>query len=290
VFAEWQLSRAASITTFAPHEDTELVAQAAQTLLPFAGDFCGGVLALDLRGGDVERAPVVSFDSEGGITVLGESFDDFLALIASDVPDEVEDSWTVSPALRAWIRASGVAPHASVADRLLELEEPTRRFWLDWTSALRSASARQRPQEVCDHVLILGERIGEVVLGMNRTALDAAWGTPNLPSWGQSTDGALAMYAGLPFTIQLDLHQQQVTGVTLYGGRHRATTPDGVHPMFMRAEDAMSWLSSLGVAPRRSPTAIFVPELGARFKLDAPTGARARQPWVVSIELTKPTA
>jgi hypothetical protein len=40
---------------------------------------------VDTADDDIEHAAVVDFDSEGGITVLGESFDDFLALLASEV-------------------------------------------------------------------------------------------------------------------------------------------------------------------------------------------------------------
>jgi hypothetical protein len=287
LFADWQLARRAPITQVYPDDEADIVTAAGQAVVPFAGDFSGGILALVLSGGEVEQAPVVSFDSEGGITVLGESFDDFLGLLASEEPDAVEDCWIASPQLQAWIREAGVEPHPSVTSRLNELGEFTRRFWVEWTASLRAATTRLRPHEVLDHALVLGERIGDVVLGMSRDALDERWGTPEIPSWAQSEDGVNAFYPRLPLAVRLDRSQRRVTGVTLYKGRHRALTRDGTDPMFMRATDAMTWLASLGLDASRSRSAIMVAALGLRFSLCRARGARAGEPWVESIELSQ---
>jgi hypothetical protein len=288
VFGDWQLERRGPLRKLHPDDEADLVNAAAENLVPFAGDFAGGLLVLDVSSGDVERAPVVSFDSEGGITVLGESFDDFLALLASDKPDAMEDSWTASPPLLGWIREQGVMPHASATNRLLELGEVTRRFWIAWTAELRAASVRLRPEEAVEHVLVLGERIGDVFLGMNRDVLDAKWGTPEIPAWGGSELGAIALYPQCPVVVALA--QERVSRVTLYQGRHRAQTADGADPMFMRATDAMAWLESLGLAATRERAAIMVPSLGVRLSLCNPAGAGTGEAWVEAIEMARPPA
>ncbi len=219
-FGDWQLARRDPLTKLYPAEDTEIVAEAARIFAPFAGSSSGGVLALDLGAEDVERAAVVEFDSEGGITVLGESFDDFLALLASDEPDAVEDAWVADDELRAWIVSAEVRPHRSTHTRLTELAARTHATWLRWTAALRDASRRVRPSEVVEHRLVLGERLGEVTLGMPRELLDARWGKPNIPGWARRAEGVTARYPLAPFTIDLDRHERRVTGVTLHAGRY----------------------------------------------------------------------
>jgi hypothetical protein len=99
-FGDWRLSRRAPLTILHPADEAAIVEEAGARFLPFAGSFSGGVLCLDVEGPDIERVPVVEFDSEGGITVLGESCDDFLALLASAEPDDKEDAWTASASLR----------------------------------------------------------------------------------------------------------------------------------------------------------------------------------------------
>ena len=289
VFADWQLGRRASVTKVHPEGEAELVERAGRALLPFAGDFSGGVLVLDVSRGDVESAPVVAFDSEGGIAVLGESFDDFLALLASDEPDSMQDSWAAGPELAAWIHASGVAGHHSATARLVELGEMTRRFWIGWTDALRAASATLRPAAVVEHALVLGERLGEVVLGSRRDVLDAKWGAPEIPSWGVSGDHVIASYPGRPLVVELDPARERVRGVTLYKGLHRARTADGVSPLFMPASAVMEWLASLALSAVRERSAIRVPSLGVTFSLSSRLGAEAGEPWVEAIAMRELT-
>ena len=287
LFADWQLERKGPSTPLFPNEDADLVRMAGRTLVPIAGDGSGGVLVLDMSGGDAETAPVVSFDSEGGIVVLGRSFDDFLALLASDDPAVRDAQWQAEPPLKAWIRETGTVLHSSLTSHLATLDELTRRFWIHWTESLRFACAHLRPREVVEHTLVLGERMGEVVLGMSVDALSEKWGKPNIPSWAISDRGVHAFYAGAPFVVRLDQAQQCVTGVTLYKGRHRVTTPEGTAPMFMRASDAMKWLSSLGLSASCTRSEIAVPAVGLRLTLTSPVYRGGVEPWVEAVEMVE---
>jgi hypothetical protein len=286
-FGDWQLARRDPLTKFYPAEETEIVAEAAERFAPFAGSFSGGVLALDLGAEDIEHAAVVDFDSEGGITVLGESFDDFLALLASEEPDAVEDSWFAEDELRAWIVDTGVRPHRSAHARLTELAEKTHATWLQWTAALRDASQRVRPSEVVEHRLVLGKSLGDVALGMPREALDARWGTPNIPGWARRAEGVTALYPLAPFTVDLDRDERRVTGVTLHAGRHRAVTDDGLDPMLLRATGAEQWLTERGFASTRVSSEIRATTAKLRLRLGTCRGGHDAEPWVQSISLSE---
>jgi hypothetical protein len=285
-FGDWQFARKYPLTRFYPAEDTDIVAEAAKRFAPFAGSFSGGVLALDLGGEDIEHAAIVEFDSEGGITVLGESFDDFLALLASDEPDAVEDAWVADDALRTWIVDEGIRPHASARARLTELAQKTHATWLQWTAALRDASRRLRPGEVVDHQLVLGESLGGVTLGMPRELLDARWGQPNIPAWARREDRVTALYPRAPFAIDLDRDARRVTGITLFSGRHRAIASDGVDAMFLRATDAARWLTDRGFPSTQTASEIRSTPAKLRLGLGTCRGGRDAQPWVVSISLS----
>ena len=286
-FGDWQLARRDPLTRFYPEEEAEIVAEAAQRFAPFAGSFAGGVLALDLGAEDIEQAPVVDFDSEGGLTVLGESFDDFLALLASDEPDAVEDGWVADDELRAWIVDGGIRPHRSAHERLTKLAEKTLAAWVQWTAALRDASRRVRPSEAVEHLLVLGERFGDVALGMPRDSLDARWGKPKIPAWARRADRVTAIYPRAPFTVDLDHDERRVTGVTLYAGRHRAVTSEGKDPVLMRATAAMEWLTACGAAPVRTPSEIRATAAKLRLRLGTCRGGLDAEPWVQSISLSE---
>jgi hypothetical protein len=286
-FGDWQLARRDPLTKFYPAEEIAIVAEAAQRFAPFAGSFAGGVLALDLCAADIEHAPVVDFDSEGGITVLGDSFDDFLALLTSDEPDDREDAWIADNELRTWTVDSGIRPYRSAHARLTELAERTRVAWVQWTASLREASRRVRPAEVVEHLLVPGERLGDVALGMPREALDARWGKAEIPTWARRDNGVTAFYPGAPFSVDLDCGEERVTGVTLHAGRHHAVTSEGVVPMLMLAVDAMEWLAASGLGPVRGAADIH--SAGAKLRLGIGTcrGGRDAEPWVQSITLSE---
>jgi hypothetical protein len=266
------------------------VIAASASLVPFAGDFSGGVLVLDLANGEPERAPVVQFGSEGDITVLGESFDDFLALLVAEEPDPMEDCWAAAGDVRAWILGSGVAPYPDAHARLVTLAEHTRQFWIAWTEALHVASRRLRPAEAVEHRLVLGERIGDVAIGMPRATLDERWGPPEMPEWARTSTEVGAFYARAPVSVRLDRAAQRVIAVTLHAGRHRAVTDDGVAPLLMRAADASTWLASLGLAGETSRLAIQAPTQKTSLLLDGARGATDELRWVSGIEIFDPGA
>jgi hypothetical protein len=286
-FGDWQLARKDPLTKFYPAEEIPIVAETAQRFAPFAGSYAGGVLALDLGMADIEHAPVVDFDSEGGITVLGDSFDDFLALLASDEPDARENAWVADDELRAWIVDGGIRPYRSAHARLTELAEKTRAVWVQWTASLREASRRLRPAEAVEHLLVPGERIGEVALGMSREALDARWGKADIPAWARRENGVTAFYRGAPFSVDLDRDEERVTGVTLYAGRHHAVTREGVAPMLMLATGAMEWLTASGLGPVRSAADIRSASAKLRLRIGTCRGGRDADPWVQSIKLSE---
>jgi hypothetical protein len=128
-FGDWQLARKRPLSDFYPPEEAEIVAEAAKRFAPIAGDWGGGVLALDLGAEDIERAAVVAFDSEGGITVLGNSFDDFLALLVSDEPVTVDNCWEAEGEVRTWILDSGIRSLPSAEAHLTELAAMTHTTW-----------------------------------------------------------------------------------------------------------------------------------------------------------------
>jgi hypothetical protein len=284
-FGDWQLSPRNTLTNLVPEGEAGIVGAASSRFVRVAGSFSGGVLVVDVAGGDPERAPVVEFGSEGEITVLGASFDDFLALLAAEEPEPLEDGWVADDALRAWIVAQGIAPHPEASARLALLAEATRQLSIEWTAALREASRRLRPDEVVEHRLVLGERIGDVSLGMARDALDARWGKPETPEWARTSKEVGAFYKGAPFGVTLDRSARRVIGVSLRAGRHRAVTVDGVDPMFMRDGEATAWLASSGVASEAHRGAIEAPLAKTRLGLDGARGARDALRWVNTIEL-----
>ncbi len=286
-FGDWELARRGPLTKFYPAEETEIVAEAALRFAPFAGSCSGGVLTLDLDAEDIEQAAVVDFDSEGGIIVLGESFDDFLALLASDEPDALESPWFADDELRGWIVDTGIRPHRSGPARLTELAEKTHAVWLQWTAALHHASRRLRPSEAVEHRLVLGESLGEVALGMSREVLDARWGKPDVLEWSRREEGVTALYPPAPFIVEFDRDERRVTGVTLYPGRHRAVTDDGLDPMLLRATRAEQWLTGCGFASTRTSTEIRATTAKLRLQLDTCRGTYDAEPWVQAITLSE---
>ncbi len=155
-FGDWQLARREPLTKLYP-DDVDIVSAAAVGFASFAGSFGGGVLAFDMAAENADDAAVIEFDSEGGITVLRESFDDFLPLLASDVPDTQADSWVAGDELCAWIVASDVRPHPSASARLTSLAARTHATWSRLTRSLREPSGRLRPREPADHRLAFGQ-------------------------------------------------------------------------------------------------------------------------------------
>jgi hypothetical protein len=170
---------------------------------------------------------------------------------------------------------------------LTGLAEKTLAAWVQWTAALRDASRRVRPAEAVEHLLVLGDRLGDVALGMPREALDARWGEPKIPAWARGADRVTAIYARAPFTVDLDRDERRVTGVTLYVGRHHAVTSHGKHPMLMRAPAAMEWLTSCGAAPVRTTTEICATAAKLRLRLGTCRGGRDAERWVQSISLSE---
>ncbi len=285
-FADWEFERVKPLAMLFPAGEADIIEAVRHRFMIFAGDFAGGLLALELgRTDDVERAPVVAFDSEGGVHVLGTTFDDFLALIAADQPDAYEDSWAAGEELRRWILDAGVALHSSAGARLGELGPVTREFRSRFSTALREASRRVRPDEPVDHVLIFGERIGEISLGQARAEVDGRWGTPDVPEWGRRDDRVLALYPDQPFAIEFDALRQCVTSVTLYAGRHRAITRDGTDPMFMTTAEAAAWLEAGGFSVEQGARELRAPEANLRLTMAVSRGGRDVQPWVEAIAL-----
>lgn len=288
-FGDWQLARAGSITVFYPDDEKEIVAAVEPEFHVFAGSFSGGRLALHLEGNDVERAPVVDFDSEGGIHVLAESFDDFLALIASDDPQVEDNGWRVEPDLAEWIASSGVQPHASVEERFAVYAEKTRRFWMRWTRSLGEASRRLRPSETVEHRLVLGESIAGARLGMPRLELDAVWGAPEIPAWGRDDEQVIAIHARAPFSLTLDPSGSIVRAVRFHKGRHRLVSEDGVEPMFMRSDDVIRWLMSRGFDAVRRGRDIVSPAAKLRLSVAWAYGGPPLEGGVEAVELFDPT-
>jgi hypothetical protein len=290
MFGDWEFGRAGSLTVLYPDNEKEIVAALEGGLLVFAGDGAGGLLALDLEGSDVERAPVVHFTSEGEIYLLGESFDDFMALIASNDPVVEYNGWCVEPDVSEWIQSHGIVPHESVVEPLTVLAEKTRRFCIRWTGLMRDASRRLRPSEAIEHRLVPGESIAGARLGMPRLELDAVWGTPELPEWGRRDDSVTAIYAGAPFVVTLDSSERVIRSVHFYAGRHRLATGEGVEPMFMSADEVMRWLSGRGLDAVSRDGEIVSVAAKLRFSFARPYGRTGLEAGVDAVELVEPTA
>jgi hypothetical protein len=262
----------------------------------FAGDFSGGVLALDCTGPgrtNIEQAPVVHFTSEGGIDVLGESADDFLALIASRDQEVLKIHYGEANAeMVNWIKETGIEPHASSGQRLAELGPATRSFRQQFWSAMRSANQKLHPDAKCDHTLILGKQLGDVALGMRRAELDKRWGEPKIPRWGRDEGRTTLFYAATPLVIQVEDQSELVAGTTLYAGMHRAIAEDGTDLMFMPEEQVLDWLKAQGVDAEIGDDEIIAPAAKLRFRLKGspsmrmPAGKYKALKWVESVELT----
>jgi hypothetical protein len=143
VFLDFAFARVGSVYSLLANFGQTFEATGWQ-LQDFAGDFSGGGLALDRTGSgrkNIEQAPVVHFDSEGGIDVLGESADDFLALIASRDQSALALCYGEADAeMVNWIKESGIEPHASSGQRLAELAPFTRKFRQEFWAAIRDAN------------------------------------------------------------------------------------------------------------------------------------------------------
>jgi hypothetical protein len=245
VFADWELERAAPLTKLFPDDEADIVEVVAPRFTVFAGDFAGGLLALDHEGArDVERAAVVCFDSEGGFDVVGTSFDDFLALIASEEADPREDCWQAAEALRRFIVSTGIEPHASAGRRLTELGPATRAFRAGFARALGEASLRVRPDENIVHELVPGERIGEVALGMSPPS-----STPSATRSPRSAS-TRAPSRGLRRRNGAHVHDGGRSDRVARGGRPRRDAPQPRAPRRRPALDAG------GVARRRGRRAV----------------------------------
>lgn len=284
-FADWEIARRGPLSTLFPPDERAMVQRASDQLAVFAGSFAGGLLVLDREGApDAERAPVVDFDSEGGITVLGTTFDDFLALLAAEEADSKEDGWVAADDFREWILRAGIRPHASAAARLDELALETLTFRRRWAHRLRAASRQLRPDDPIDHVLELGAGIGPARLGMARAQLDALWGSPSEPAWGRNGGTTTALYNRAPFVFKFDA-SGTIVSITLYAGRHRARTAAGVDPLEMSADEAIEWLKREGHAAELRRTEIEAPSAKLRLSLDWPRGGSGRVRFVSAVEI-----
>lgn len=280
---EWRLDFGLDLTGLFPGTERDLVQLASRHFLAFARSSEGDVLALDLRSGEPERGPVVRFDSEGGFAVLGDCFDDFLAILASDVPD-AREGWEVDDSLRQWIVASGLVAHPSVTARLAELGAHSVRFWREWADELRSASRLLRPSEELDYELGMGVGLGPVSLGQARVELDSMWGAPSIPAWGRAAGRFVALYRGIPFGVELDATTHRVVAVSLYGGRHRALAEDGFDLMFATRGDVLDWLARRGYSANVGSREICVAEAKLALGIKAPPGDA--EPGVVRITIS----
>lgn len=285
-FADWEFERAGPLASLFPPEDADLLNAVQADYLVFAGDFAGGLLALDLAGShDVEHAAVIVFDSEGAINLVGTTFDDFLALIAADRPDAEEDSWVADDALRRWIADAGVARHRTASDRLAELAPLTRAFRARFWARLREACRLVRPTEALDYALVLGKGIGGITLGMSKADLDARWGQPGVPPWGRRDGRFLAVYPGQPLTVDFDAGTDRVERVNLFAGRHRAVAGDGTDPMFMSASEVTTWLGAGGFAVERSLREIRAPAAKLCLSMGMSRGGQDIEPWVEGVAI-----
>jgi hypothetical protein len=259
-----------------------------------AGDGSGGVLVLDRTGpgrGDVERAAVVHFDSEGGIDVLGLSADDFLALVASHDQKALNFHYGEADAeLVKWIRETGIKPYASSGDRLADLAPATRHFRKQFWSAMRDENRKLKPDAKTDHTLILGKQLGDVALGMPRADLDKRWGEPKIPSWGRDEGRTILLYTRAPSVVRVD-ETNRVTEITMYAGMHRAIAEDGTDLIFMPAEQVLAWLKVKGIDAKIDDDKIVAPAAKLQLRLQSfpskqmSAGKAKTLKWVESVEL-----
>lgn len=289
-FLDFEFGRAGSLESLFGDEHLQPIRDIGGRFRVFAGDGTGGLLALDgANCNSIEEAAIVHFSSEGGICVLGESADDFLALIAATNKDWLDFHYAeADEELRQWIAQSGIKPHRSAGERMAELGDANRDFLVDFWSAMRQAARRRQPKRVLDHTLIFGQQLGEARLGMPREQLDQRWGEPNVPQWGRDTDHYLAIYSGASAAIEFDNQTERVTRITLYPGIHQAVGKDGVSLTFLPQAQALAWLQSHGIAAELLADEIRAPTARLRLFLQNADHHPQTPKWVTSVELGTP--
>ena len=242
MFLDFEFGRAGPLDKLFPDEHEPLLQALDARFRVFAGDGAGGLLVLDLAGcDDLEDARVVHFSSEGGIAVLGESADDFLALVASKDQQWLEFHYgEADEKLKEWIKETGINPHPSAGGRILQLAPITREYRQEFWAAMREASRKLQPELKVEHKLVLGKQLGDVSLGMSRETLDERYGEPRIPSWGRGEQRTTANYPGTPFVIAFDNDTERVVEITMFAGLHRVIDKDGVELMFLQQEKAIA--------------------------------------------------
>ncbi len=288
LFLDFEFSRAGPLDTLFPEELAPLIHTFDSRFRVFAGDGSGGLLALDVAGhSDLEDAAVVYFSSEGFIGVLGESADDFLALVASTDQEELSYRFTrAKEELQNWIKETGVDPYASAGKRMIQLAPITRDFREAFWTAMREASQKLRPDVNLDQKLIFGKQFGDVRLGMPQEILDERWGKPEIPDWGRDEGRVTAFYPEAPFVIELNEASRRVESITLYAGIHRAVADDGTDLMFMPQQHVLAWLKAKGVAAELRQDEILAPAAKLRLGLGGSAGRLKALEWVETVELT----
>lgn len=296
MFLDFEFGRVKALKSLFPDELALSIQTIASRFQVIAGDGSGGLLVLDRTGpgrNDIERAAVIHFTSEGGIDVLGQSADDFLALVGSRDQKALKFHYGEPDAeLVNWIRESGIEPHASSGERLVVLAPATRLFRLQFWSAIRKANQKLQPDAKIDHTLILGKQLGEASLGMPRADLDKRWSDPKIPSWGRDEGRITLLYANAPFVIRVDDKSNRVTEITLYAGLHRVIAEDGTDLMFMSEENVLAWLKAKDVDTTIDDRKIVAPDAKLRLGLEGspskqmPAGKEKPFRWVESVELT----
>jgi hypothetical protein len=258
----------------------------------FAQDGGGGGLALWLRSQNPSRCPVILFDSEGQRSVLGESLDDFLCLLAGRWVGDKYSELHADREFQAWVRKAGLTPHERPEARL----EPLNRLTLEFQRWLAEEQRRIQSRVFPDLPLVIdiepGQRVDVVRIGAPEAEVSSRLGTPRFASWEKASNPKMtAVYAGKPYTVVFDRSSRLAREVRIHADRVIARLPGDFEPLFATENDAVQWLRDRDPAARREGKTLSSSALGLSMSFGWGYGYydSVQTRWVTAIAVCEPT-
>ena len=266
---------------------SDLMAELQGRLPVFAKDGSGGRLMFWMREAEPGRWPVIWWGSEGRIEAVGESLDDFLALVAGSWTETGDSTLHGDDALKAWAAGAGIQPHPDSDRRFEDLRALTLEFLRWFGEQYRSGTTRLHPERALLVEVVPGISVGAVRLGAPKAEVDATLGTPELASW-QEPDAPTftAFYGQGLYTVDYVRPAETVAEVTIYTEWIRVRFPDGFEPMLARREEVEAWLRGQNQAYEIDWAELTCPGLGLKLNLDRSRVGEIA--WVEQLALAPP--
>lgn len=257
-------------------DHAEALSRFPSTALFFFGrDGSGGHLAIARPHGEpIDEAPVVLFGSEGGLEILGASFDDFLRLVASRFEDQFLEHLGGDKDYRRWLKEElGLSPYERPEAHLAELatQVPAIAKWF-W-SIVREIERDTSVVEV-----VPGVSVGPIALGCELETLVPVLGEPLKPRFHATA----ALFPGTPYFVELS--GSTVEKVTLFSGP-TVLRIEGFEALWATEAELTAFLAKHAPSARATRTEIVAPELWATFTITRAFGKL--HGWVGAVSFTR---